>query len=475
MAISSPGIGSGLDVQSIVSQLVAIEQRPLAKLQTQQSTYNSQLSAFGQVSSKIAALQDAAAAMAKPSAWSMTTSTSSDMTSVTVSSSGTAASGDYSVAVTQLAKAQNLASKPFQSTDVVGTGTLRIEMGSWSGSTFSSKDGTFIDIEIGSEDNTLAAMRTKINAADAGVTASIVNDKDGARLVIRSKETGAENAVRITEQAMREFNTGPNDEFGNPTPEMQMVAISDGELAWLTYDRQGSASSAMQQTVAAQDANASINGLNLVSSSNTFTDVADGMSFVAVKTTSADVTLKVGIDTESFKTAINKFVAAYNAVNTTLRSLTKYDEGSKSGAILQGDRTAVTIQNQLRSLVQGSAGTSTAFTRLADLGISMQRDGSLSTDDAKLSTALAKPAEVGLAMASSADAAPGNRGIAALFESFGKAVTGTDGTLTTRSESLTNRIKLNGKEQDTFNTRIEATRARLLAPIFRTGHQAGRR
>ncbi len=453
MAISSPGIGSGLDVQSIVSQLVALEQRPLAQLQRKQVTYNSQLSSFGQLSSKVSALQDAAAALATPSAWTKTTSSSSDSASVSVTSAGTAASGDYSVSVSQLAKAQNLASAGFtDSSVVVGTGTLRIETGTWTdlgpptgtSTQFSPKSASLpFDIEIAAGENTLAAIRTKINDAKAGVTASIVNDSSGARLVIRSNETGAENALRITRI----------DQSGVP---------ATGGLSQLTYDPTAGAPTSLTQTVPALDAKATINGLNLVSASNTFKDVADGMSFTAIKTTTAEVTLKVGIDTASFKNAIGKFVAAYNGINTTLRELTKYDEASKSGGILQGDRTALTIQNQLRSLVQGTAGTSSVIKRLGDLGISLQRDGSLSTDDSKLSTALGNPSEVALAMASTADVTGADRGIAALFESFAKAVTGAEGTLTSRSASLSNRIRLNGKDQETFNARIEATRARLL-------------
>ena len=453
MPISSPGIGSGLDVQSIVSQLVAIEQRPLAQLQSKQVTYNSQLSSFGQISGKVSALQDAAAALAKPTAWTKTSSSTSDSASVTVTSSGTAAKGDYSVSVSQLAKAQNLVTAGFtDSSTVVGTGRLRIELGTWTDlgppasatTAFTPKTASLpFDIEFATGGDTLAAIRNKINDAKAGVTASIINDSSGARLVIRSNESGAENALRITEV----------DENGDP---------ATGALAGLTFDPTGGASTTLTQTVPAQNALATINGIGLVSASNTFKDVADGMSFTAIKTTTTDVNLKVDIDTASFKNALTKFTAAYNAVNATLRELTKYDESSRNGGVLQGDRTALTIQSQLRSLVQGTGGTSSVIKRLGDLGIALQRDGSLTTDDTKLSNALANPAEVALAMSSTSDAAPGNRGIAALFESFGKAVTGADGTLTSRSASLTNRIRLNGKEQDTFSTRVEATRARLL-------------
>ncbi|WP_418315317.1 flagellar filament capping protein FliD [Piscinibacter sakaiensis] len=460
MAISSPGIGSGLDVQGIVSQLISLEQRPLTQLKTKQVTLNSQLSSFGQIKGKIAALQDAAAAMAKPEAWSRTASTSSDVSSVSVTSSGTAASGSYAVSVSQLAKAHNIASASFSggSSTVVGAGRLRIETGSWTDQNndpanpawlFAAKDGaTPFDIEIPEGKDTLAGIRDQINAAKAGVTASIVNDGTGARLVVRSDLTGAENALKITEI----------DVDGNP---------ASGNLAALTYDRAAPAptppQTAMLQTVPPQEAKATINGIDLVSSTNTFKDVGDGLSFTALKTTTAEVTLSVSTDTTFFKNAVNKFVAMYNDVNATLRELTKYDDASKSGGILQGDRTALTIQSQLRALVGGTAGTSSSFKRLSDFGISLDRDGRLNIDDTKLTAAMANPSEVALAMTSKADAAPGERGIAALFESFTKAVTGSDGTLTSRTDSLSQRVKLNGKEQERVNARIEQTRTRLLA------------
>lgn len=458
MAISSIGIGSGLDATSIIDQLVALEKTPLTRLQSKASVMSSQLSALGQIKGKLAALQDAAAALAKPALWTKTAGTSSDSASVSVSSSDSAASGEYGVAVSQLAKAQSLASSSYATSGaVVGGGTLRIELGKWTGwdtdasngidnsaVAFTAKSGGLpFDIEIPAN-ATLDTIRTSINAAKAGVTASIVNDGTGARLVVRSDTTGEENALRITEV----------DAGG--------TAVVGGALGTaLGYNPVAGAATPLVQTVAAQDARATINGLALVSSSNTFSNVADGMSFTAVKTTTAEVTLKVGTDSSAFKTALSKFTAAYNDVNNTVRGLTKYDDTSKSGAILQGDSTALAIQNQLRNLVQGVGGTSTVFTRLSDLGIAMQRDGSLLTDDTKLTKALANPTEVSKALASSADALPGQRGIAALFQSFASIVTGTSGSLTSRTDSITSRLKSNTTEQDRTSDRIDQTRKRL--------------
>ena len=451
MAISSPGIGSGLDVQSIVSQLVAIEQRPLATLQTQATTLNTQLSSLGTIKGKLSALQDAAAALSKPDFWAKTTGSSSGI-AVNVTSSASATPAEYTVQVTQLATAQSLASAGYTggSTSVVGTGKLRIETGSWANlgtgtAAFTPKSGSLpFDIELGTGEDTLAAIRTKINAAKAGVSASIVNDNTGARLVIRSDTTGEENALRITQV----------DDSG--------VKVNGGALAALTYDPTGGAATLLEEKVPPKNALATLDGLNLVSSSNTFKDVADGMSFTAVTETTGPLTLRVGIDTSAFKSALAKFTTAYNDLNTTIRDLTKYDDASQSGAVLQGDRTALSIQSQLRNLVQGTGGTSDTYRRLSDLGIQMQRDGSLKTDDTKLTEALKNPAEVAKAMSSTSDVTGSSRGIGNLFQSFASIVTGTGGSLGSRTDSLGNRIKLNTKEQDRFNARIEETRTRLL-------------
>lgn len=450
MGISSAGVGSGLDVTNIISQLMAIEKRPLTQLTSKATVLNAQLSSFGTLKGKVSALQDAAAALAKPDFWTKTSARATDA-GISVTSGASATPGQYMIGVSQLATAQSLASATVAggSGAIIGTGKLRIELGSWANlgtatAAFTAKSGaTAVDIEIGSGDNTLAGIRNKINAANAGVSASIVNDSSGSRLVIRSKATGVENALRIQQV----------DDGGLP--------VTGGALASLTYNTAGGAATPMTQTAAAKDALATIDGLPLVSSSNTFSNVAEGMSFTASVVTTADVTASVGIDTGAFTTALAKFTAAYNDLNTTIRGLTKYDDASKTGAILQGDSTALTIQNQLRNLVQGKGGTSSVFSRLGDLGIALQRDGSLTTDNTKLTNALNKPAEVALMMSSASDVTGANRGVAALFQSFASTITSTEGTLSTRSESLSNRIKANTKEQDRFNERLEATQTRL--------------
>src|SRR5512143_2099500 len=172
--ISSPGIGSGLDVNSIVTQLVAIERQPITQLQTQASALQTKLSAFGKVQSYLSTLRDAAAALTSPSTWSQTTGTSSDTSSVSVTTDASNRPGNYSVQVTQLAQAQTNISKTYASADdLVGEGTLHIELGSWaSGSTFTANPAaTAVDISIGPPAKSLAQVRDMVNAANAGITA----------------------------------------------------------------------------------------------------------------------------------------------------------------------------------------------------------------------------------------------------------------------------------------------------------------
>src|SRR5205823_6066563 len=119
------------------------------------------------------------------------------------SSGGGAASGSYSVTVQKLATSQTATSTAFaSSSSTLSAGTLTIELGTWTGDPetgFTAKSGSSpVSITIGAGETSLSAIRDKINAANAGVTASIINDASGARLSIRSTSTGAENAFRLT-------------------------------------------------------------------------------------------------------------------------------------------------------------------------------------------------------------------------------------------------------------------------------------
>ena len=189
--ISSAGIGSGLDVNSIITQLMAIEQQPLTALQTKATTIQSTVSEYGKIKSAISTMRDLASKLASTATWGQTT-TSSSSTAVAAASNGSAA-GTYSVEVQKLASVQTLATAVQPATTALGGGTLHIELGTWgTGQTsFTPKTGaTAVDVSVAATD-TLADIRDKINASGAGVTALVMTDSTGSRLLIRSNATGA--------------------------------------------------------------------------------------------------------------------------------------------------------------------------------------------------------------------------------------------------------------------------------------------
>ena len=415
MALSSPGIGSGLDVNGIVDQLVALERRPITLLETAKTKLSTQLSSYGLMQSYMSNLQSISGVLAKAETWSRNTATSSDSTAVAASAGASAASARYSVQVSALAQAQTLSSAILAEPGVPGTGTLQITRG-----------GVTVPVVIDAADTSLQAVRDKINQAGAGVSASIVQDATGPMLVLTGTDTGAANAVSLA------------------------VDGGSGWLAGLSHP------GGMQERQAAGDAAFSINNIPLTSPGNSLKGVIDGVDLTLSKVTSAPVEVNVASDTAALKKHVTDFVAAYNELNRFLASQTKYEEGSKTAGALQGDRTAVSLLNKLRTQVQQPSAASSAFGRLSDMGISLERDGSLKIDDAKLATSLANPAELGKAFSST------GTGLALGFKALADGMLGTDGALTSRSEGLRSSIKRNEKDQERLEDRVERTRLRLL-------------
>lgn len=451
-SLATPGIGSGLDVNGIVDKLVAIEQAPVALLTKAKTTLQAKLSSFGLLKSYTTNVHDAVARLADPTLWQQTTALTTDPSSVSATSTASARSGTYSVQVSQLAQAQSLASGVYaSSTASVGTGTLKIELGSYgTGNAFTAQTPPHsIDIVIGAGEDSLESVRAKINAANAGVTASIVKDASGARLAIQSTATGVANAIRISATADTALPLLPTD---------------PPSLASLAYDPGAPAASKLIQTVEPKNAQATINGLAVTSTTNTFTDAIEGVSLNVAKVTTSAAQIQVGPSNDTFKKAINDFVKAYNDINTYLSAQTKYDPDTKTAATLQGDGTTLSLQRQLRSAITLPSGASSTFQTLSDLGISVQTGGGLLIDDAKLTAALGNPSEVAKAFSNPGSGANGDpsAGLAVRLTALTTALTNTDGAVTTRTAALQASIKRNDDDVAALQTRIAATKARLL-------------
>ncbi|MDP1902187.1 MAG: flagellar filament capping protein FliD [Rubrivivax sp.] len=447
-SINSAGIGSGLDVNSIITQLMAVEQRPLVQLQTQASDIKAQVSTFGQLQSYFSALQDKSEALTDATLWGATTASSADASAVSVSSGTDAATGSYAVSVARLASMQTVTAAALaSSTSTLNEGALTIELGTWTGtptSGFTAKTGsTPITVNIGAGETSLAAIRDKINAAGAGVTASIVNDASGARLSLRSSATGAENAFRIT--AAETVNDG----------------VAGTGLSALAYDAAGG-SSQMTRSETAVDAQATINGIAITSASNTLTNVVDGLTISLLKPTASAVSVTVAADTAGIKQKITDFIAAFNGAANFLRTQTAYNPDAKTGGALQGDQTAISLQRALRNVLNQASTASSAFSRLSDVGITMQADGTLAADATKLDAALGNLPELEKLLATQgADSA--SSGFMQRWENLADAALGTGGTFATRTESLNSRLSRNTKDQDSMQMRLGSIESRMRA------------
>ena len=432
MSLSSTGIGSQLPVEEIVSKLVALEKKPLASLTQVASSMQTQLSVFSQVKSLMSTLSDTAAKLAKNSAWDGMLATSSNSAAVTVNASGASSATSFSIGVEQLARGQSMASGPMTAPPNL-SGTLSIELGKWSGGNFNpnSLDPIAIkNVDIAAEDS-LTDIAKKINDKGAGVTATVLRDASGERLLMRSSTTGEESGFRITS-----------------TGDTGLSALSTG----------------MTVSQYAQNAKATVNGIAVVSKSNTFADTIPGMSFTALQVTTPTTAVEIGVnaDTEGMKKNIQDFANAYNALNDLLATSTKYDAASKKAGALQGDSTSVGLQNAMRSLIATTTEGTGAFKRLADIGIDIKTGGKLEVSATKLDSALKDPAAL-KAMFANTGGSAAEDGLAVKVKAMTSKMLGFEGLISNKSDAINASLKRNSSDQDRVNARAAMFETRLRA------------
>jgi flagellar hook-associated protein 2 len=365
---------------------------------------------------------------------------------VSATAAAGAATGNYTVAVSRLAASQALAAAALSNSQAtLGQGSLTIELGSWGAgdASFAAKAGAVpVVIAIGPGEDSLQAVRDKINAANAGITAAIVSDASGARLTLRASSSGADNAFRI----------GVADSDGNGADNLG--------LSRLAYDPSAGVSQ-MTRTLAAANAQASVNGLGVTSASNTLAGVLDGVTLTLSQESA--VQINVAPDTAAMGKAVQGFVQAFNDLASFIANQTKYDPGSKTGGPLQGDRTALGIQSQLRSLLGAGNSASAAFGRLSDIGLELQRGGTVALKQGKLDTALGNLPELrklfsALDPASASSAA---NGFGVLLRNWVDGQIGSEGAVASRSEGIRSRIKANGSNQAKLNDKVALIQQRL--------------
>lgn len=447
-SFSTLGVGSGLDLQGMVDKLSAIEQQPLQNLQKTATKFNAKLSVYGQIQSLASALNSAVDGLTKPETYTGSVASSSDSSSVSATAAASATQGTYSVSVSQLAQNQVAVSPSgllASSSTVVGTGSLKISIGTWAAdNSFTATDAAKdITVTIDSSNNTLQGIRDAINNAKAGVTASIVTDASGARLTIQSSSTGTAQAFQIT----------ATDDDGNNTDNagLSMFAYTQG------------AASGMSRTQASADTLATVNGISVRSSNTTITGAMDGVTLTANKVTTSPVTVSVSPNVGQVTGQFQAFVKAYNDLSNFLQQQTKYDQASQTGGVLQGDTATVNLANQLRSLLTTPTPNSSSLSTLNAMGVTLQRDGTLKIDTTKLNAAAGNLPELSKAMAGVKDASGAYKGgIAQRIDDWTTAATAAKGVITSRQDSLKASLKDNATQQTQLNDRVAAFKQRLL-------------
>ncbi|MBN1571503.1 MAG: flagellar filament capping protein FliD [Acidobacteria bacterium] len=366
MSTSSVNLtNSVLDVGSIVDNLIYLEREPVRNMESQVSTLQKKVTAYQTLNTRLSTLSDKVntllfgeteAPLTTPYSFSERLSesifarckvASSDEDKITATASNATTIGDYSITVGTLAQAKTMASSGFADTTSasLGTGTFIITTGA----------NDPVTLTINSTNNTLAGLRDAINNADAGVTASIINDgsSNPYRLLITSEETGTANAFTVTDN------------------------LSGGQAL------------SFAQTQAAADAAFVVNGVSISQSSNTVSDVIDGIAFTLKDTTTGTVTLSVEKDVDAIVSAISEMVSAYNAVNTFINGQFTYNSTTETAGVLSGDSTLRRIQSNLQSqLTQTMANRFTDYRVIGQIGIDLNRDGSLSLNESEFREAL---------------------------------------------------------------------------------------
>ncbi|MFC4486226.1 flagellar filament capping protein FliD [Tepidiphilus baoligensis] len=416
--ITSSGIGSGLDINGIVEQLMSIERRPIVALEQRKSTVQTQISAFGQVKSALATLQAAVKRLDDPSVRFAAAASVSEGAGFTATASAGAATGTHEIGVQRLAQAQRVATNATEGFNP-GAGTLTISAGGQS-------------VEIDFTGGTLEDLRTAINdQAGSLVRASIVDNGGVRQLVLTGAQTGKSQAFSLTGTGgLEELTFDPNPEDPPPTDP----------------------SSSLYLVQAAQDAQITFDGLTVTRPSNTIEDLIPGVT-IELRSVTAEQTARLTVkrDDAALKEAMQSFVDAYNAVNNTLHTLSYYDPETRTAGPLSGDASVRTIQSQLRNSLNSLTGSG-PLRNFTDLGLSFDDKGALSLDEARFAQALQNTPEAVNQMLVGTDAQPGlARRLAPVLE----ANLQTGGLLDARVQGLTARVTLIDQQKERLESQLE--------------------
>lgn len=446
-SISSLGAGSGMDLGSILDKLQAAERKRLEPLAQQQTSYKAKLTGFGTLKGSLEKLKSASEELKKFDKLN-TTKVNEDHKTFTSTTDSKASPGNYIIEINQLAKAQSLQTrkevvdvKELQG-ETLGEGKTRTIVITQPGE---EKTMSIMSISLKDDETSLVEIRDAINKQEGNVNASIIKATDDKNyLILTSKKAGTKSIMTVEVQGDTKLN-----DLLNYTPD----------------DKGGSG--AMKQTVEAADAKLKVNGIEIERQTNEIKDAPEGITLNLKKLTEKDEagkpkpeTLVVSRDIEPTKEAIKKWVEAYNGVQTTFESLTKFkpvakgESASKDNGALLGDGTLKSIQSQLRHQLFSPQDVADIAT-LNKLGIKQKLDGTLEISNEKLEKNLKeKPANVKAFFMGDGE----KTGFATqTYNILKQTLDSHEGTIATATEGINKRLKTLERQVEQTNKNIDAT------------------
>jgi flagellar hook-associated protein 2 len=436
MSLSVGGLMSGLDTNSIIDQLLALQQKPIIKLQQQEAAYQVELSAYGSLQSTLSSLKSAMENLDSASDLTSFSASSGDTDLFTVSADDTAIPGSYSITVTQMAEVHKLTSCGFSEGELVGKGIIQLKVG----------DGSTTDIAVSATD-TIDDVAQAINDAKAGVKATVIFDGTNYFLTLSGEDTGSANKISLIVTDEDGFNKDDSNLsrlfYEDLDPEKQMV-----------------------QAQAAADSIITIDGVaGIHRNSNTIDDVVSGLTITLESAPDTDnqADLTVSGNTSEIVSKINSFVSAYNNVLDFFDASQSYSQDTDTAGVLLGDATTNSIRNRLRNMVTNTVPGVESFERLTDFGITMNSEGRLEIDSSTINSALDDDFDDVVEFFT--QATEGSEGFAVrMADTLDVMLDSTSGTLDARTDGIKNSI-------DGIQDQVERIEMRNLAWETRTRAQ----
>jgi flagellar hook-associated protein 2 len=397
--ITSAGIGSGLDIENIVTQLVALERQPIDNLRSDKSITNAQISAFGSLKSKVSEFQTAMKDLSSLSSFQVFNATSNDESVFTAEVGSAASAGSHSVDVVQLAERDKIATKAYTDANTfVGEGTLTISTGTDS-----------FNVLIDSSNNTVQGIRDAINSAsdNTGVTATIVNDDNGAQLVISTDGTGSDNALKI--EVADASDASNTDDAG-----LSALAYEAGVVVHRT------------EISTNKDSIIKVDGFTSTNSTNTVSGLIEGITFTAnaIGTSTLDITR----DDDAITESVQAFADAFNALRSEINT-------QRSGQ-LEADSTLLSMERQLFDILNsGAAITGSNQSYLVEVGLSIDKEGVMSVDSSKVTDLLNTDFDSFANFFAAED-----EGFAFRLDDYANDLLATDGLIDARQDGLKTKV-----------------------------------